>query len=256
VALCLCGNSRKCYDSARADALRPAASDAGAAVRILVVEDEREMAHLVASLLREAGFVVDAARSLAEAQEAVRQSPYDLALLDRRLPDGDGLRFVSFLRGVRVGARVMMLTALDSLDDTVEGLDAGADDYLCKPFRGPELVARVRACLRRPGGETQPPLVLARISFDLATREFRVDGAPASLHRRELILLEALMRRARRVAPRDILLEEVYGRQSPVQQHTLDTLVWRLRRRLDALNAGVTIHLARGVGYMLTETQL
>jgi two-component system, OmpR family, response regulator len=223
-------------------------------MQILLIEDEPEMALLIRALAEQAGFSLDHGRSLEDAREAARRSDYDLVLLDRRLPDGDGLSLLPALRAMRPGIRVMMLTALDTLDDTVSGLDAGADDYLAKPFRGPELISRIRACLRRPGCEAQPALAVADIRFEFTTRQVFVSGKPVGLHRRELMLLEALMRRLNRVAAREVLLDEVYGRDAEVQQHTLDTLVWRLRRRLDALGAGVTIHLARGIGYMLTES--
>jgi len=212
------------------------------------------MARLINQLVAQAGFVVDHARSAEDGLSAARGAAYDLVLLDRRLPDADGLGLLAPLRAIHPGIRIMMLTALDSLSDTVSGLDAGADDYLTKPFRGPELISRIRACLRRPGAGSQPPLVVADVNFDLATRQVTVTGRPVELHRRELLLLEALMRRARRVVTREVLLEEVYGRDDAVQQHTLDTLVWRLRRRLEATGAGVSIHLARGLGYILAET--
>jgi two-component system, OmpR family, response regulator len=223
-------------------------------MRILVIDDEPEMAGLIVSLIEAAGYVADKGKSLDDACEAARQGAYDLVVLDRRLPDGDGLSIVPTLRALRPGVRILILSALDSLSDTVSGLEAGADDYLAKPFRGPELIARIRASLRRPGSDAQPLLTLGNLSFDPTTRQVTVCGAPLRLHRRELALLEALMRRAKRVISRDALLDEVYGAHAEVQQHTLDTLVWRLRRRLKDLEPGVTIHLARGLGYMIVET--
>jgi DNA-binding response OmpR family regulator len=174
-------------------------------------------------------------------------------LLDRRLPDGDGLSLLPAIRKLRPGIRIMMLTALDTLDDTVLGLDMGADDYVPKPIRGPELIARIRACLRRPGCDPQPSLTLANVSLDLSTRQVSIAGRPVELHRRELALLEALMRRASRVTTREVILEEVYGLENDVQQHTLDTLVWRLRRKLETFDAHLNIHVARGIGYLLSE---
>jgi DNA-binding response OmpR family regulator len=218
-----------------------------------LIEDEPEIAQLIASLVTQAGFVIDHGRSLGEARAATLKFAYDLILLDRRLPDGDGLSLVPTIRNVRPGARILMLTALDTLDDTVAGLDAGADDYLHTPIRGPELIARIRAGMRRPGYDTQPSLVVANISLDLATRQVSVGDKPVELHRRELALLEALMRRANRVTTREAILEEVYGMETDVQQHTIDTLVWRLRRRVESFDARVAIHVARGIGYMLME---
>lgn len=222
-------------------------------MRILLVEDEAEMARLIGPLVARAGFVIDHATSLGDAMEAARQRAYDLLLLDRRLPDGDGASLVPALRALRPGLRVIMLTALDALTDKVSGLEAGADDYLTKPFQAEELIARIRACMRRPGGEALPPIVVGALSLDLATREVAVGGRPVALNRRELMLLQALMRRASRVTTRESLLEEVYSLEDDVQANTLDTLASRLRRRLTELGAGVEIHTIRGVGYMLAE---
>lgn len=222
-------------------------------MRILLVEDESEAARLIASLIGTAGFAVDRAASIAAAREAVAKTPYDLALLDRRLPDGDGLTLLAHLRAALPGVRVMMLTAMDSLDEKVSGLDDGADDYVTKPFQGEELIARIRACLRRPGGPPLAPIVAGALSFDTTTREVSIAGKIVALHRRELDLLEALIRRVSRVAPRETLFEEVFAAGFDVQDNALDTAVSRLRRRLDSLGAGVSIHTLRGVGYMLTE---
>jgi DNA-binding response OmpR family regulator len=223
-------------------------------MRILLAEDEPEMARLIASLVKDAGFTVDHVTSIAEALEATRQHSYSLLLLDRRLPDGDGLSLLPTLRSIWPGIRVMMLTALDDVSERVSGLDAGADDYLTKPFQGEELLARIRACHRRPGGVTLPPLVVGLLSLNLSTREIAIAGRPVVVNRRELMLLQALMRRASRVTTREALLDEVYGLQDDVQANTLDTLVSRLRRRLSELGAGVAIHTVRGIGYMLTES--
>lgn len=224
-------------------------------MRILIVEDEREMARLIASLAEGAGFIADRVVSLAEAREAVRQRAYDMAIVDRRLPDGEGLTLVSGFRELHPGLRIMVLSALDALSDKVSGLDAGADDYMTKPFQGEELVARIRACLRRPGGDVLPPLVVGAISLDLGTREVTVAGSPVAFHRRELMLLQALMRRASRVTTRETLVEEVYSLGDEVQANTLDSVVSRLRRRLQDLGAGVSIHTVRGIGYILADDQ-
>ena len=222
-------------------------------MRILLIEDEPEMAGLIAADVEDAGFVVDRGRCSSDALEAVEQSSYDLILLDRRLPDGDGLSLLPAIRKTRPGIRVIMLTALDAMNEKVSGLNSGADDYLTKPYIKDELVSRIRACLRRPGCAAQPPAVIGALSFDLASSQVSVRGRPLTLHRRELTLLEALIRRANRVATRETLLEEVYGLQAEVQPSALDTLVWRLRSNLKAVEAGVTIHMVRGIGYTLKK---
>jgi DNA-binding response OmpR family regulator len=222
-------------------------------LRLLLVEDESEMAKLVASLIAEAGYGIDHVRSIADAIEAVRLILYDLVLLDLRLPDGDGMTMLPALRDMRPGIRVIMLTARDKVDDMVSGLEAGADDYLTKPFRGPELIARVRACLRRPGGRCQPPAVIGALTFDLQTREVLIGGRPIVFHPRELALLEALARRMNRVVPRGALFQDIFGFGDTVHDNALDALVSRVRRRLTDLGSGVTIHPVRGIGYVLTE---
>jgi DNA-binding response OmpR family regulator len=222
-------------------------------MRILLVEDEVEAAHLISSLLSAAGFNVDWRASLAEAQADLSQSVYDLLLLDRRLPDGDGLTIVTSAREKCPGVRVIMLTAMDDLSDRVEGLEFGADDYITKPFPGPELIARVRACARRPGALSIKPIAVGALTFDMQSREAAINGQVLILHRRELSLLEALCRRVNRVVSREILLDEVFSTTDDIQEGTLDTVISRLRKKFGALDGNVTIHTVRGVGYMLTE---
>ncbi|WP_018268426.1 response regulator transcription factor [Methylosinus sp. LW4] len=222
-------------------------------LRILLIEDEREMARLIASLVAHAGFVVDKASSLAEALAALRMRAYDLMLLDRRLPDGDGISLLASARAIRPGIRVMMITALDGLSDKISGLEAGADDYLTKPFQGEELIARIRACMRRPGGNALPPIVAGAVAFDLESNEVTIAGAPIMLNRREMMLLRSLMQRVSRVAARETLIQEIYGIDEDVQANALDSIVSRLRRQLTTLDAQIEIHTVKGRGYLLTE---
>ncbi len=222
-------------------------------MRILLVEDELDAARLTASLIAQAGFDVDQASRLSAAREAVERSNYDLLLLDRRLPDGDGLSLMPLARELRPGIRVMMLTAMDETGEKVSGLELGADDYVTKPFQGEELIARIRACVRRPGSGALKPIAVGALSFDLTARDVRIAGKTAPLHRRELVLLESLLRRVNRVVSRETLLDEVFSPHDDVQDNTLDAAVSRLRRRLIALDAGVAIHTIRGVGYLATE---
>jgi two-component system, OmpR family, response regulator len=222
-------------------------------LRILLVEDEPEMARLVVSLVSHAGFVVDRAASLADAFASVRQHPYDLLLLDRRLPDGDSIAALGEFRAMRPGIRAMVLSALDGLRDKIFGLDAGADDYMTKPFQGDELIARIRACVRRPGGEKLPPIVVGALRFDIQNNEASVDGTPLILSRRETMLLKALVQRVSRVASREALVEEIYGIDDQIQANALDTIVSRLRRQLNVSAAGVEIHTVKGRGYLLAE---
>jgi two-component system, OmpR family, response regulator len=223
-------------------------------MRILLVEDHAELASRIARRIERAGFAVDHMETIERAASALREFPYSVALLDRRLPDGDGLSLVPRIRETQPGIRILMLTALDAVDDRIEGLDAGADDYLTKPFNLDELMARIRASLRRPGGDRTPPVEIGALSFDLDARTVTIASQPALLLRRELALLEALVRRAGRVVSRESLISAIYGPEEEVQEHTLTTLVSRLRARLGELNASVEIHSARGLGYLLTAT--
>ncbi|MGD9544273.1 MAG: response regulator transcription factor [Methylocystis sp.] len=222
-------------------------------MRILLIEDEKEMARLVASLVAHSGFQVDVVASIDCALEGLREHSYDLLLLDRRLPDGDGASIIKSARQAQPGIRVILLTALDALGDKVSGLNAGADDYLTKPFQGEELVARIRACLRRPGGDARPPIVVGSLSYDLQTDDVLINGAAIKLSRRELMLLKALMQRVSRVTSRESLLTDIYGFQDDVMATALDTIVSRLRRRLSEFEARVEIHTVRGRGYLLAE---
>jgi two-component system OmpR family response regulator len=224
-------------------------------MKFLLVEDEKAMAELISEQLEGVGYVVDRVASLDEAAAAVEVGRYALFILDRRLPDGDSIGFIPELRRTHPGTPILMLTALDAIIDRVKGLNAGADDYLTKPFDTDELVARVRALLRRPGADEQPPIRLGGVSFDTVRREFRVNEEPLILKRRELSILESLMLRARRVVLRSLLMEEAFGFDDDVQSNTLDAHVSRLRRVLSTAGAGVMIHPIRGVGYMLDEVR-
>jgi DNA-binding response OmpR family regulator len=223
-----------------------------AELRILMVEDEPELGATLASRLKNEGFVVDLAASLGEAIEAVLGAEYRLVLLDRRLPDGDGLALLPVLRTRPLPPPAIVLTALEDVPDRVAGLDAGAEDYLIKPFAYDELLARVRVLLRRsPAGSPAPSVVVGRLEYDLATREARVEGFPMSLPRRELAILDALARRAGRVVMREHLESQVYGYDDEISSNALEAHISRLRKRLAEAGARVVLHGVRGIGYML-----
>jgi two-component system OmpR family response regulator len=220
-------------------------------MRILLVEDNRRLADQVAKRMRSAGFAVDLAETLETASAALADHPYPVVVLDRRLPDGDGLAMVAEVRHRHPASRVLILTALDTVDDRIAGLDAGADDYLVKPFDLEELMARIRANLRRAVDDGAPPVAVGALTFDLSTRMVSVAGRPALFHNRELALLESLMRRAGVIVRRDTLMSEIWGFDDDVHPHALTMLVGRLRVHLDEMEAGAQIHSARGVGYMI-----
>jgi two-component system OmpR family response regulator len=224
-------------------------------MRILLVEDQASLARQVAEKIQRSGYDVDQVETIEEALRALDSCAYSLALLDRRLPDGDGVSLVPRIRKMRPETRILMLTALDAIDDRIEGLDAGADDYLTKPFNLDEMIARIRANLRKHGASPAPPVAIGAMSFDLERREAFVKDRPLLLSRRELILLATLVRRANCVVSREALNAELYGYGEEVQDHALTSLVSRLRTRLAASDARVEIYSARALGYILRETK-
>ncbi|KRA98471.1 two-component system response regulator [Devosia sp. Root685] len=218
-------------------------------MRILLVEDEREMADLVILALGRHDILVDRVTTLELAKEACRSGIHDAVLLDRKLPDGDGLDLIPLLRKERVGVPVIVLSALGSAIQRIAGLDNGADDYLAKPFSVDELLARLRAVMRRPSQLGASLVNVARLSFDLAERQAYIDHEPLDLTRREVLALEILVRRAGRTVSRSSLEEAVYGYDDEIASNSLDSHISRLRHKL--ASAGVEIHGIRGLGYLL-----
>lgn len=220
-------------------------------MRILIVEDDAELADEIARQASRAGFASDRVASLEDAREIAASENYALALVDRGLPDGDGVALATDLRRARPGLRIIMLTVLAETREKIAGLEAGADDYLTKPFEPDELIARIRACLRRPGGDASPPIILANLTLACDTREVLVANAPLILQKRELALLEALLRRAGRVVLREMLAEDVFGKDDDINWHTLSALASQLRMRLKDAGAEIDIQTVRGVGYFI-----
>lgn len=222
-------------------------------MRVLVVEDDLRMAELIVGIIGRAGFVADTLPSVADAYHALEYLPYDAAVLDLGLADGDGLSVLALLRARRSSLPVLVLTARDTLEDRVAGLDAGADDYLVKPFAGAELVARLKALLRRPGHSLGVLLEAGTLKFDTISREATVDGEVVPLARQELAILEHLLRRSGRVVPKSLLEEKLYGDGGELESNAIPVHVHHLRRKLADANAACTIHTVRGVGYFLTD---
>jgi DNA-binding response OmpR family regulator len=220
-------------------------------VRILLVEDEAEMAAALSAALRKYDTAVDRAASLGEAEELVALAVFDAILLDRQLPDGDGLDLIPRLRTRGIHTPVIVLTAKGTLPDRISGLDAGADDYLAKPFAVEELVARLRAVLRRPADLKPDTVRLGRLNLNLDHLDADVEGRPLKLPRRELLVLATLMRRMGRTVVRATLEAAVYALDDEIQSNALDTHISRLRRKLSAADAGVEIHGIRGIGYLM-----
>ncbi|MEQ9258546.1 MAG: response regulator transcription factor [Roseovarius sp.] len=221
-------------------------------MKLLLVEDHEPLSEAIGSALRRAGFVVDDAASLFEAREALALAAYDLVLLDLGLPDGSGMDLLGDLRR-KGGLPVIVLTARGALGDRVEGLNMGADDYIVKPVEIPELVARCRAILRRPGSRDTAKLTAGALTVDTVHREAHCGDRPLPLGRRELGALELLMRRKNRVVPREVMLDTLYNREDEVSPNAIDAAVSRLRRTIDTEESGVTFQTIRGIGWMLVD---
>ena len=222
-------------------------------VRVLVVDDDPAVSGSIGRALRLEGYEVDTAPDGSTALEELAMKPPDAVVLDLQLPDLDGLEVCRRLRAAGDDTPVLMLTARDAIDDRVLGLDAGADDYLVKPFALAELLARLRALLRRRPSEGGEVLRFADLSLDLGTREALRGDRSFSLTRIEFDLLELFLRHPRQVLTRDVLLDRVWGFNFDSGTNSLAVYVGYLRRKTEAGGEGRLIHTARGVGYALRE---
>lgn len=218
-------------------------------MRLLIVEDNRSLAGWLAKLLRAENYVVDCVYDGESAVEGLDFENYDIALVDLSLPGIGGLEVIQRIRSSGHSTAVLILTAKDALQSRVEGLNAGADDYLTKPFEIEELEARLRALLRRSGKKLQSEVRFGPLSLDQNTRMFALHNAPLHLSPREHAILEALLRRAGTAVSKETLLESAYGFADEVNASAIEVQVHRLRRKLDA--SPVSIATLRGVGYLL-----
>ncbi len=221
-------------------------------MRILVVEDERKVASFIRQGIEEEGHAVEVAADGAEALElALGGPPYDLIILDLMLPRRDGFAVLRSLRGRGATVPVLVLTARDSVADKVAGLDLGADDYLTKPFAFEELLARVRALLRRGPERRLAPLRLDTLTLDPATRTVTRGARRLELTAREYALLEYFLRNAGRVLTRPMIAEHVWGLGFDSESNVIDVYVGYLRRKIDGPGERRLLHTLRGAGYVL-----
>ena len=216
-------------------------------MRILVVEDDAVLGAAVRDQVAADGHSVDWVTRLDMAAEATASSVHDLILLDLMLPDGRGIPFLRSLRGRGDVTPVIILTALDQVSDRIEGLNAGADDYLVKPFDLAELSARIGSVARRYAGNPNPLVTLGDLEIDLAARSVRRAGQPVGLTAREWALFEALLGRPGQLFPKRVLEERLYSFDDEIGSNTLEVLVSRLRKKLGAS----VIETERGLGYRL-----
>ena len=219
-------------------------------MRLLLVEDHPSLAEALSDALGRAGFAVDHAATLARARALAACADYDLLLLDLGLPDGDGLDLLAELRRDR-GVPAIILTARETLNDRLAGLDGGADDYVVKPVEMPELVARCRAVLRRPGGRLGTILAVGDLRLDSVQRRVTVGEQTVSLGQRDVGVLEQLMRRKGQVVPRRVLEAAVYAFSAEVTPNALEASISRLRKAVESAEGGVSIHTVRGVGWLI-----
>jgi two-component system copper resistance phosphate regulon response regulator CusR len=222
-------------------------------MRVLVVEDEPEVRDFLLRVLREAAWAADAVATGQRALDALAAGAYDLAVLDLGLPDMDGFEVCRRLRARGATIPVLMLTARNAVNDRVRGLDAGADDYLAKPFAVNELLARLRALARRPIAALEPVLRLADLSLDPATHRVERAGDALSLTAREFALAEYLLRNTGRVVSRAQILEHVWDDNFDPVANAVDVLVGRVRRKIDRPGLPALLHTVRGAGYVLSD---
>ena len=217
--------------------------------RILLVEDDPALLRGLVATLRTAGYAVDTAGDGASAVTLATEEPYALVLLDVGLPDFSGFEVLKRLRDRGCRTPILMLTARDTVQDRVTGLDLGADDYLLKPFEPSELEARMRALLRRSHGDPSPILTIGNLVIDRSLGTATVCGRSLELRRREWAVLERLVARPGKLVSKERLTDEVFGFDEPVAPNAIEVYVARLRRKLEP--DGPTIRTLRGLGYML-----
>jgi DNA-binding response OmpR family regulator len=222
-------------------------------MRLLLVEDNDRLSEFLEKALHDSGFTVDRCANAADADAALAGVKFDATIMDLGLPDGDGLGLVKQMRVRGDQTPVLILTAREALNDRVGGLNGGADDYMVKPFAMEELIARVKALLRRPGAALGVELTLGNVTLDTTGPNLTVGGKPVSLTRREVTLLEILLRRPGKVVSRSAIEDGLYGFNDDVGSNALEVLVSRLRKKLISVGADILLHTVRGVGYMAMD---
>ena len=222
-------------------------------MRVLVVEDEKKTASFIRKALQAEGFAADVCHNGDEALHAPSATPYDVIVLDIMLPGRDGLSVLRQWRQRNIATPVLLLSARGAVNERVEGLDAGADDYLAKPFQLAELAARVRALTRRNSETRSPTLRVADLTLDTLTRQASRGGAVIELTTREFRLLEFLMRSAGRLCGRMMILEKVWDYDFDPATNLVDVYIRRLREKIDDPFESKLLHTVRGMGYILKE---
>ncbi|WP_313605952.1 response regulator transcription factor [Rhizobium sp.] len=222
-------------------------------MKILLVEDDPEMAEALRTALSRHGFVLATVADLTTAREAIVIERYDVVLIDRQLPDGDGSTLLAEIRQTTNPPRSIIISAMGSTKDRIAGLNDGADDYLPKPFEVDELVARLNAVARRTPEAKADIITAGNVRYDRVRRDLYVEGTRQELARRELLIMETLLKNTGRTVLRSSLEESVYSFDDEIQSNSLEANMSRLRRKLLDAGADIVIRNIRGVGYFLLE---
>lgn len=218
-----------------------------------MVEDHLMFSDYVKTCMEIDGFTVDVCATIEEGEAAAYSVDYDVVILDLGLPDGDGMTLLKSWRSRKITTPVLILSARDGVDDRVQGLNAGADDYVQKPVDRKELVARIHALLRRPEMYLGETLSIGNVILDSKAREVCIGDQPVLMPRREITVLELLLRRQGRVIPKTVFEDTIYGFGEEVTSNCVEVHISRLRKRLAKANATVHIQTQRGVGYLIAE---
>ncbi len=222
-------------------------------MKILLIEDYKPLRESIRQGLVENGYAVDTTGDGEEGLWYASTGEYEVVVLDLRLPGMDGIEVLKRLRAQNNRVHVLIVTAKDSIDDRVKGLDLGADDYLVKPFEFSEFLARVRALVRRKYDQKEPVIRVADIEIDTSARMVKRNGRPLNLTVREYAIMEILARKAGRVVSRETIQDTVYDFASELSSNVIDVYIGRLRRKLETGGGNKILHTKRGFGYMLGE---
>ncbi len=222
-------------------------------MRVLLVDDEKKLVEALKYSISKAGYEIDAALDGRLGCDLALEKIYDLVILDRMLPNMDGIDILRTMRRSGVDTPVLMLTAKDTVDDRVEGLDSGADDYLVKPFATKELLARIRALDRRREGVRDNFVTVGNVSFCHASSCLECGGREIQLTYKENSIFRLLSENRNRAVGRGMLLEKIWGYESELESNSLDANISYLRRKLSSIDSGIEIKAVRGIGYMLRE---
>ncbi|MGB1077457.1 MAG: response regulator transcription factor [Bdellovibrionales bacterium] len=225
-------------------------------MNILVVEDQEDLCRLITKHFESVGFRAEAVHTGEDALECIVPDYYDVIVLDRGLPDMEGLELLESLRSGGVKTPILVLTAKDGLGDKVEGLNSGADDYLVKPFEMDELVARVHALRRRPSDAVNPVMTFGNVSFSPHEGFVMIDDKTVELSAKERDVLERLIRLPGRVVGKDTLLSALYGYGEEGSENSIEVVMHRLRKKLQDSKASIEIKTLRGIGYILKDASL